>query len=333
MTVRVIVRPLFTVTEGKHHVVGCASEDILMSRRIAVGVAVSAVCALMLGEPLAQPSANHVQRVVANGVEFAYEDSGGTRDPVVFVHGGLQDYRMWELHRSAFAERYRVIAYSRRNHFPNATSGDGTPDAAADIHGADLAAFIQALHLRRPHIVAHSSGAHAALFFAIDHPGLLRTLVVNEPPATGLLIGAPGGAETLASFTSRFAAAREAFRAQDLPRGLRLFADAVGGSGTYDRRSESQRRMMMDNALAHVADATTTRPRPVFNCEMARRIRTATLLSNGERSPDLFHRIVDELERCMSSRERITVAGASHTVPLESPVAYREAVLAFLARH
>jgi non-heme chloroperoxidase len=102
-----------------------------MSGRISVGVAESAVCALMWGESLAQPSANQVQRVVANGVEFAYEGSGGTRDPVVFVHGGLQDYRMWELHRSAFAERYRVIAYSRRNHFPNAVSGDGTPDAPA----------------------------------------------------------------------------------------------------------------------------------------------------------------------------------------------------------
>ena len=56
---------------------------------------------------------------------------------------------MWAEHLPKFAGRYRAIAYSRRNHFPNDVSPDGMPDGAADAHGEDLAAFVRALGLSR----------------------------------------------------------------------------------------------------------------------------------------------------------------------------------------
>jgi pimeloyl-ACP methyl ester carboxylesterase len=273
-----------------------------------------------------------IKYVIVNGDKLAYLEVG-QGDPVIFVHGGLQDYRFWYGHLARFADRYRVIAYSRRNHYPNSVSGESAPDAAAEVHGEDLAALITALHLTRVNVVAHSAGAHAALFFAVNHPTFFRTLVLNEPPATGLLLNAVGGQAVLNEFGDRLASSREAFRNHDLERAVHLFADAVGGPGTYHRRSAADRRMMMDNALAHVADATTARPRPVFTCEMAQRITAPTLLTTGERSPEFFRRIMDELERYLPNRERLQIAQASHTVPGENPQAYDAAVLAFLAKH
>ena len=81
-----------------------------------------------------------------HGAEVSYVESG-RGDPVVLVHGGLQDYRLWKDHIAAFAKHYRVIAYSGRNHFPNPVSAEGTPDAAGDLHGEDLAGLIAALGL------------------------------------------------------------------------------------------------------------------------------------------------------------------------------------------
>src|SRR5215203_1090035 len=78
--------------------------------------------------------AQEIKRISANGTELAYVEAG-KGEPVIFVHGGLQDYRMWAAHLPKFAGRYRAIAYSRRNHFPNDVSLDGLPDAAADTHG------------------------------------------------------------------------------------------------------------------------------------------------------------------------------------------------------
>ena len=127
--------------------------------------------------------------------------------------------------------------------------------------------------------------------------------------------------------------AREAFRAGNLQRGLQLFADAVGGPGTYDRRPETVRRMMTDNALERVADATSSSQPSPFTCEMAKVISAPTLLMNGARSPPMFHRIIDELERCLPNSQRIVIRNASHTVPSENPKGFNEAVLAFLAKN
>jgi pimeloyl-ACP methyl ester carboxylesterase len=100
---------------------------------------------------------------------------------------------------------------------------------------------------------------------------------------------------------------------------------------TTDRRSESDRKMMSE--LSSVADVIATRPRPVFTCDMAKRISVSTLVTNGERNPEFFQRIVDELERCLPQRTRVKIADSSHTVPGEAPHAYDEAVLAFIASH
>src|SRR2546423_9145757 len=108
-----------------------------------------------------------------NGTRLAYVEAGAG-DPVVLVHGGLQDLRLWKAHHlDALATRYRAIAYSRRNHFPTEVSPEGAQDAAADMHGDDLAGIVQTLGLPKVHVVAHSSGAHSALFFAAKNPALL----------------------------------------------------------------------------------------------------------------------------------------------------------------
>ena len=115
--------------------------------------------------------------------------------------------------------------------------------------------------------------------------------------------------------------------------GIPLFVNGVGGPGAYERRSDAAKKMNLDNVASYQADATTKRPRPVFTREMAKAISAPALLSNGERSPKFFYWIIDQLEVCLPNRERIVIAGSSHTVPSESPDAYDEAVLAFLAKH
>jgi non-heme chloroperoxidase len=296
-------------------------------------VARTTAAALIFAGAMCTPAAaNDVKRISVNGTELSYVEAG-EGEPVIFVHGGLQDYRMWAEHLPKFAGRYRAIAYSRRNHFPNDVSLDGLPDAAADAHGEDLTAFVRALGLSRVRIVAHSSGAHAALFFATKNPDMLVSLALNEPPALGLLAGVPDVADALKEWGSRQAPAREAAKGGDTQRAIPLFVDAVGGPGAYERRSDADKKMNLDNVASFQADATTKLPRPVFTCEMAKAIGVPTLLSSGERSPKFFYLIMDRLKSCLPNREHIVVSGSSHTVPSESPDAYGAAVLAFLGKH
>jgi pimeloyl-ACP methyl ester carboxylesterase len=54
-------------------------------------------------------------QVNVNGTALEYTEVGAG-EPVVFVHGSASDYRTWHLQQEAFAERFRVITYSRRYH-------------------------------------------------------------------------------------------------------------------------------------------------------------------------------------------------------------------------
>jgi non-heme chloroperoxidase len=132
-----------------------------------------------------------------------------------------------------------------------------------------------------------------------------------------------GSTDMLKEWAAGLAPARAALKVGDAQRGIPLFVDGVGGPG----------EMNLDNLASYQADATTTRPRPVFTCEMAKAITAPTLLSNGERSPRLFHRVIEQLEICLPNSERIEIAASSHTVPSDNPNAYDQAVLAFIAKH
>ena len=82
-----------------------------------------------------------LKKVRVNGVELHYLEKG-KGIPVIFVHGGLDDYRMWEAQMEPFAQSYRVIAYSRRYNFPNRNPYI-RPDHSAIIEADDLAALIK----------------------------------------------------------------------------------------------------------------------------------------------------------------------------------------------
>jgi len=287
---------------------------------------------ILLGAASTMTVADDVKRISTNGTELAYIEVG-QGEPVIFVHGGLQDYRMWGEHLPKFAERYRAIAYSRRNNYPNDRSPEGAPDGAADVHGEDLAGLVRALGYSKARIVAHSSGAFAALFFAAKHPEMVVGLALNEPPALGLLNGLPNTGELLKDWGSKIGPAREALKVGDVERGIPMFLNTVGGPGAYERRSDADKKMNMDNVASYQADATTSRPRPAFTCEMAKAITAPTLLMNGERSPAVFHRVIDQLEVCLPNRKRVEIAASSHTVPSENPDAYDQAIIAFMAKH
>lgn len=45
-----------------------------------------------------------------NGTDLEYTEQGAG-EPVVFVHGGLNDLRAWNRQLPAFASTYRTVAY------------------------------------------------------------------------------------------------------------------------------------------------------------------------------------------------------------------------------
>ncbi len=266
-----------------------------------------------------------------DGVELAYLDQG-SGPPAVLVHGSLGDFRTWWGQIGPLSTRYRVIAYSRRYHYPNGWVGDGS-DYSAALHADDLSALIRGLRLGRVHVVAASFGAYTALVFAVRHPELVRTLVLGEPPLLPWLRWSPEGQRLLDTFLAEaWEPAKRAFQRGDLAEGVKLFVDGVLGPGAFDRLSPIARQMLFDNAREMQAEAMAAEYFTLLSCEDVGRITAPVLLLTGELSPKLFHKITDELEHCLAHVERAVINGASHGMHGDNPQAYTQTVLAFLGR-
>src|SRR5210317_1944329 len=93
-----------------------------------------------------------LQKVYINSDSLHYLDVG-QGEPVVFVHGGLGDYRSWAGQIDTFSVNYRVIAYSRRHAYPNKQVYTDTADYSVRPHAKDLAELIKTLDLGQVHLV------------------------------------------------------------------------------------------------------------------------------------------------------------------------------------
>lgn len=110
----------------------------------------------------------------AGGVHTWY-DEHGTGSPLILLHGGFSDASVFGANTPALAARFRVVTPERRGH-------GHTPDVAGpisyDLMADDTAAFLDALGIRRAHLVGHSDGANVALLVALARPDLVDRLVL-----------------------------------------------------------------------------------------------------------------------------------------------------------
>jgi pimeloyl-ACP methyl ester carboxylesterase len=139
------------------------------------------------GEAAGVTAAGRVSQVEVNGTRLEYVDKGEGA-PVVLVHGGVGDYRSWRQQVDALSAGFRVIAYSRRYHYPYRWTPAG-PTYTRDLHVADLVAMLEALALGPAHLVGHSYGGAVAALAARARPELVRTLALLEPSLFGLARG------------------------------------------------------------------------------------------------------------------------------------------------
>lgn len=105
-----------------------------------------------------------------NGARIYYEVDG-TGAPVIMLHAGIANLRMWDGQVAALKDAYRVIRYDLRGF------GRTDTDAVEFSNRADVAAVLDHLGERSAHVVGLSRGAAIALDFVIEYPDRARSLV------------------------------------------------------------------------------------------------------------------------------------------------------------
>ena len=285
-------------------------------------IALAAVVPLLSAqEPKLPPEVKKV--TVADGVTLHYVEKGkGT--PIVFVHGGGSDYSEWDHHLGAFAEHYRAIAFSARYNYPNTNKRQPgySPVVAAD----DLAGLIKKLGLGKVHVVGHSLGGQTALFLALKHPELVRTLTLSD---SGVHFK---GDKLLEVAEPAWKRARAAFEKGNTEEALETILEVpAGGKVSIKKFPEMLRVRLMRNAgeLEALAKGEVF---PEVDPEAVKKLAVPTLLLFGEKSGPVFTGIREELMRVLPEKNRklVIISGAGHGAHWTHAEQYRKEILEFL---
>ncbi len=274
-------------------------------------------------------------RISLGGYDFACMEEG-SGEALLFIHGSLGTLLEFTPAVRHFARKYRAIAYSRRYHPPNSVD-PREAEYTIPRHAEDLMGLLSALRIEPAHLVGSSWGAYVALFLATRHPHATRSIILGEPPVLPLLRRSPEGLDLLNRFLRETVTpSLTAFRRGSAIDGVRTFFDGVTGrSGAFDALTDATRQALLlsGEELRREFETPFDAYMPDLTLESLGSLTCPVLLLESERSPQLFHRILDELEAAIPRAERVVLPGTGHAMHTGNPDAYMRAIEHFLDRH
>jgi 3-oxoadipate enol-lactonase len=242
-----------------------------------------------------------------------YVEQAGSGQPVLLLHAGVTDRRVWDLAVPPLAQRYRVIRYDGRGY------GRSPAPAGPFSLVSDALAVLDHYGLPDAHFVGLSQGAATSVDVALAHPGRVRSLTLVAPGLSGFdWPQLPGYAERVAAAERDDATALAAAI-------CRLWAPLSGAPG-----DDLASRMIMDNAGVFLADELEVDEPPAV--DRLDRIGVPTLVVLGDRDLDVITEIGDLLAAGIPGARRVMLAGADHMLPLRVPDRLHAVLVDHLAR-
>jgi 3-oxoadipate enol-lactonase len=253
-----------------------------------------------------------------------YHEVAGAGSPVVLVHEGICDSRMWDPQWETFQRRHLVVRVDLRG-FGRSPYVPGTYS-----HPADLIALLDELELGPAALVGASLGGGVALQVAVATPDLVSALV---------LVGSGvRGHEWSENVTSAWEEEEAAFKRGDLDTAveinLRTWVDGPYRSpGEVDPSLRQKIGEMQRRALELYADGGSTAEEEALVPDIADRlgeISVPTLVLVGELDVSDMQAIAARLQREIPDARGATIAGAAHAPTMERPDEFAELALRFL---
>ncbi len=257
-----------------------------------------------------------------HGARLYYETMGAGH-PLVLIHAGIADSRVWDDQFADFAERYRVIRYDIRG-FGKSAMPPGPSSTSGDLHG-----LLQALGITRAHVVGLSIGGGIAVDFTLQHPEMVSALVLV---ASGL-----GGTQSSAEMQRADAEVDAALERDGIDAAVeaenRIWVD--GPKRTPDQVDPTVRARVseMNGALYRLPEVDAPRERldpPAVGRLGEIHVPTLIIVGDGD-VPDVIE-TADMLEQGIAGARRVVFPGVAHMVNMERPAEFNRVVLDFLDR-
>ena len=239
-------------------------------------------------------------------------DVSGEGPPLVLLHQGVVDSRIWEPVVPLLGRQHRVIRYDQRG-FGRSPMPDG-PYSLVD----DLLGVLDAADGERAALVGASRGGAIALTAAVERPERVSALVL-------LGSGLPGARLEVGWTEDQIARWEQAEADDDWSAMAELDMEAWAPMGA----DPELRAMFVENAVGSNGEHATT-DEPV--AERVGGIAAPTLVVTGRRDVRGINEIGDRLARDIPGAESTVIEDADHMIPWRTPEELSHQILDFLSR-
>lgn len=250
-----------------------------------------------------------------------YYEVAGSGEPVVLIHGGFGDRRMWDAQFDVLARDYRVLRYDHRG-FGRSPAPDSTYSPIRD-----LIQLLDRAEMDRAHIVGNSLGGALAITFALLHPERVRSLTVVASGADGFRYPQ----SDIEAITEVIALMRGGKREEALAKWLANPMLAV--ANTQPDVKEKVARMVRENAGIWTMPAWPQQPLTPPARERLGRIRVPTLVVIGDRDARSVRMFADSTARMIPGAERVVMQETDHLPHMEKPAEFNRVLHEFLSGH
>lgn len=287
----------------------------------------------LTGLDFSQPQDGYFER---KGLRFHYVDWGGSGFPIVFLHGGGQTCRTWDMSIVQIRGKYRCYALDQRNHGDSAKVKD--VQVGPYEMREDARAFVKHLGLKQFVLVGMSMGGLNALAYASKYRKELKALCIVDVTPTIR----PEGAKEIANFSrpvelSSIDEAVEAaikFNPLRPPAHLRyslMHALRQREDGKWvwkHQRPGDQRQPGEQTDEEH--KTMTARYEKLWK-DVAK-IDCPALVFHGSKSQVINRELAEKLALGLHG-EVVTIEGAGHTVQGDQPKLFIAELAKFLSKH
>jgi pimeloyl-ACP methyl ester carboxylesterase len=256
-----------------------------------------------------------------NRVKLPYAEQGDPSGiPLLLLHGFADSWRSFELVLPYLPESIHAFALTQRGHgdASRPATGYGSRDFAAD-----LAAFMDALHIEAAVIAGGSSGGFVARRFAIDHPHRVLGLVLLGSPLT--LRDKPGVLEMWDSTMSKLTDPVD-------PGFVREFVESAFARPVPRAFLET----LVEESLkvpARVRKATFEGLLEDDSAEELGRIKSPALIVWGDRDAILPRSDQETLAAAIADSRLVVYPGAGHALYCEDPGRSASDIVRFVEEH
>jgi pimeloyl-ACP methyl ester carboxylesterase len=240
----------------------------------------------------------------------------GDGRPLLLLHAGIADRRMWSEHLEPLAEAgRRAIAVDLPGF------GEAVPRREPVAHWEDVAATMEALGVERAPLVGNSFGASVALRVAAVHPRRVSSLLLVSASAVPEPDPSP---ELLAAWEAE----GEALDAGDFEKAVEATVSSWVRPQAPAEVGERIATMQRENYERHASAHPEWAPDPLEEDPgLVGAIGCPALLAAGEEDMVDFRNAVRELAERMPRARATLIGGCGHLAPLEAPEEFRRLVI------